>query len=234
MSQKKRILGIIPARGGSKGLPGKNITSLSGRPVINWTIEQALAAKLLDRVIVSTDCPEIAEIAKAAGADVPFLRPAEFAQDNSSVVDAVVHALETLNESFDGFCLLEPTSPLRKEGDIDSAVRLLLDEWENTDAVISVGEPHLENPYLCKNISANGYLDSLMSQTLTAQRQELPRAYFPYGVFYGLNVQTFLRCRTFYPNRIRPYFVERWQNYEINDGIDLLVIEAIMKNYLHL
>lgn len=234
MSSKKRFLGVIPARGGSKGLPRKNITSLCGRPLIHWTIEQAKAAKLLDRVIISTDCPEIAEIARDAGADVPFLRPPELAQDNSSVVDAVVHALGALDESFDGFCLLEPTSPLRKNGDIDAGIQLLVDEWENTDAVISAGEPHLENPYLCKSISPTGYLESIMPQSLTAQRQELPRAYFPYGVFYGLNVQTFLKCRTFYPSRIRPYLVERWQNYEINDVIDLITIEAIMKNYLHL
>jgi len=122
MYKGKKILALIPARGGSKGLPGKNIKPLLGKPLIAWTIEQAKASKYVDRVVVSTDDDEIAEVAIRYGAEVPFLRPKELARDDSPTIDAILHALDFFSdkgERFDLLALLEPTSPLRDSEDID-------------------------------------------------------------------------------------------------------------------
>ncbi|CEO88250.1 acylneuraminate cytidylyltransferase family protein [Syntrophaceticus schinkii] len=126
MYKGKKILGLIPARGGSKGLPGKNIKPLCGKPLIAWAIEQGLASKYLDKVIVSTDDEEIAKVSRSFGAEVPFMRPGELATDAAKTIDVVVHALEFLKQrgglEFDYLALLEPTSPLRKNGDIDKSI----------------------------------------------------------------------------------------------------------------
>src|SRR2546427_2195706 len=126
-----RVLGVIPARGGSKGLPRKNVRPMLGKPLIAWTVTQAAKSNYLDRVIVSTDDDEIAAIARAHGADIPFIRPAELARDDSPVADAVVHALTTLKNAGDSYgfvALLEPTSPMRRRGDIDCGLKLRSEE----------------------------------------------------------------------------------------------------------
>ena len=130
MYKNKRILSIIPARGGSKGLPNKNIRPLLGKPLIAWTIEQAKQSKYIDRIIVSTENNEIAEIAKEYGAEIPFIRPKELAMDNTPVLEAILHAmdfLETKNDSHDILLLLECTSPMRYEQDIDGVINKLID-----------------------------------------------------------------------------------------------------------
>jgi CMP-N-acetylneuraminic acid synthetase len=117
MINGKRVLAVVPARGGSKGLPGKNIRMICGKPLIDWTIQAALKSRFIDELIVSTDSPEIADIAAKAGASVPFLRPAGLATDTSPTIDVVEHVLEhfrAASESFDYLVLLEPTSPLRR------------------------------------------------------------------------------------------------------------------------
>ena len=133
MYKNKTILGIIPARGGSKGLPGKNILDIAGKPLIVWTIERAINSKYLDRVIVSTDDSEIAEISKKYGAEVPFTRPEELAEDTTPMMDVIFHALDffkSKNMAFDYIALFEPTSPLRKINDIDNAIKQLIDNEE--------------------------------------------------------------------------------------------------------
>ncbi len=137
MVSGKKVLAVIPARGGSKGLPGKNIKSLQGKPLIAWSIELANRSSLIDRVVVSTDDAEIAEIAKAAGADIPFLRPAELASDSSPTKDALVHCVENLNENYDMLVLLQPTSPLRTIETMEACIHLCADAGKT---VISVSE----------------------------------------------------------------------------------------------
>jgi len=232
MIQGKRVLAVIPARGGSKGVPRKNIRLINGHPLIAWTVRQALASNHTTEVIVSTDDEQIAQVALSYGAAVPFLRPTELAQDDSPTVDAVLHVLSNLPESYDICCLLEPTSPLRKPRDIDESVTLLESKWDTTDAVVTVGEVHLESPFICKKISDEGYLEPVVPATKYYQRQQLPKTYFPYGVFYGAKVDTLISEHTFYPKRTRSYFLERWQNFEIDDELDLLIVETIMKGYL--
>ena len=129
MYKGKTILGLIPARGGSKGLPRKNIRPLLGKPLIAWTIEQALASEYLDRVVVSTDDEKIAEISRKYGAKVPFMRPKESAADEARRIDVVLHAIDWMEKndnSYDLIMLLQPTSPLRTSEDIDKAIKLFI------------------------------------------------------------------------------------------------------------
>src|SRR3989338_10083303 len=231
-TNKRKILAFIPARSGSKGLPGKNIIKVAGLPLIAYSINSGRSAKLVDKILVSTDSPQIGRVAKRYGAIVPFLRPAKLATDTVQTIDAVMHALRWLEDSgeqYDAVALLEPTSPLRKAGDIDRAIKILLDNWEKTDAVVSLGEIALESPYIAKKVQ-NGYVRPLIKVPgLTTRRQDLPKAYFPYGVIYLCKTTTLEKEKTFYPKRIMPYYIERWQNYEVDDIWNLVTIEAVIK-----
>ncbi|PJE51054.1 MAG: acylneuraminate cytidylyltransferase [Candidatus Yanofskybacteria bacterium CG10_big_fil_rev_8_21_14_0_10_36_16] len=232
-NKTKKILAFIPARGGSKGLPGKNIINIGGLPLIAHSINSAQKSKLITRIIVSTDHKKIVRVANKYGADVPFLRPQELATDKSPTIDAVLYTLDQLSkdeEKYDAVALLEPTSPLRKTQDIDNAIKILINNWNKTDAVVSVGEINLESPFYAKKIE-KGFIKSLINiSRLTMRRQDLPRTYFPYGVVYLCKTKTLQKERTFYPKRIMPYFIERWQNYEVDDIYDLKVVRAIMRH----
>ena len=223
-------IAIIPARGGSKGLPGKNIRLLCGKPLIVWSIEQALQSGIFDTVVVSTDSKEIADIAAKHGAKVPFLRPPELSTDIATSVDVVLHTLDfykQMNNHFDIFALLEPTSPLRKKGQLQTMLTKLRSS-DHADAIVSIGEIHLEHPYIVKKIDNNGYLVPFMSQiNQISRRQDLNTSYFPYGVAYVVKTKCFLREKTFYPQKTIPFLIERWQNYEIDDYWDFECIEKI-------
>jgi CMP-N,N'-diacetyllegionaminic acid synthase len=227
-----RILGFIPARGGSKGLPGKNTLPLCGKPLVAWTIQQAQRSRYLTEVIISTDSPGIARVAEEHGLPVPFLRPDELARDDSPVSDAVLHTLAWLEERgrrFDILALLEPTSPLRKEGDIDGAIELFLSRYEEADALVSVGKVHLESPYYMKEIRDGFVQPFLPAEKVHYHRQQLKKVYFPYGVIYMSKVDAFRKTRTFYQDRTIAYPIERWQNYEIDDLHDMICVSAIME-----
>lgn len=233
MFKSKKIIGIIPARGGSKGLPGKNILPLLGKPLIVWTIGQALKSKYLDKVIVSTDDDEIADISEHNGAEVPFLRPGELAEDTTPIADVIIYTLDFLkkkNISYEYICLLEPTSPLRKDNDIDNAICLLIDNEMKADSVVSVGEVHLEHPAIMKRV-IKGYVKSYgnISESLF-RRQDLDKVFFPYGVIYLSKTETLIKHKTFYQERTIPYFIERWQNYEVDDLFDFICIEAVLNH----
>jgi CMP-N,N'-diacetyllegionaminic acid synthase len=225
------VLALVPARGGSKGLPGKNLRSLAGKPLVVWSIEQALATPEVTRVMVSTDDPQIADVARAAGAEVPFLRPAELARDDSPTAGAVLHALDFLaarGEEFDAVLLLEPTSPLRAAGDLGRAIATLRDRWEDADSVVSLGEIHTESPFVAKTVAA-GRVAPLLPPTGSTRRQDLPTAYFPYGVAYLTKVSVFRATQAFYHTSSVPLLIERWQNFEVDDAVDFLCVEAVMR-----
>lgn len=236
MYKNKKCLGIITARGSSKGLPGKNIKMLLGKPLIAWTIGKALASKYLDRVIVSTDSDEIAEISKKYGAEIPFKRPKRLAGDRVSSEDVVFHAIDYLKkrgDTFDYIALFEPTSPMRKKDDVDRPIAMLIDNERMADSLVSLGKVSLEHPAVIKKVDENGYMiPFIKNQEKVVRRQELSDAYFPYGVIYLSKVQALSKYRSFYQKRTIPYFIERWQCYEVNDIYDFLAIEAIMKKEL--
>lgn len=235
MLKNKKILAMIPARSGSKRLPGKNIKKLLGKPLIAWTIEQAKKSKYIDKLIVSTDYEKIAEISKKYGAEVPFLRPKELARDDSPSIDAIFHAIhwfEARGEYYDILIVLEPTSPLRKDDDIDKAIKLFFESFEKADSLVSVGEVHLENPYITKKIKAGFLRPVIKTDKIFYQSRQLPKVYFPYGVIYLSKVDALKKYKTVYQEKIIPYFIERWQNYEIDDIYDFMCVEAIIKQRL--
>lgn len=220
-----KILAIIPARAGSKRLPLKNIKPIFGKPLVAWTVEQALQCKYFNKVIVSTDCKDIAGIAESHGAEVPFMRPDELSQDHSSSMDLVEHALTALSvkgESFDIVALLEPTSPLRFKSDLDQAMSTFLEKIADYDALISVGEIEREHPAIIKSIHENKIQPFL-------HNCEKKAAYFPYGVIYASKVSTLLQTKTFYQARALAYKIARWQNFEIDDLVDFHCVERIME-----
>jgi len=233
MYKQKKILGLIPARGGSKRLPGKNIKVLNNKPLIAWTIEQALNSKFLDKVIVSTDDKEIAHISKQFRAEVPFIRPDELSSDKALSIDVAIHALEflkTSREEYDYLALLEPTSPLRKPDDIDNGIRKLIDLPE-ADGLVSWGLVHLEHPMIVKRLK-NNFMVPYTNLPQIKQSQEADEAYFPYGVIYLSKVESLYKNNTFYPEKTIPLLIERWQNYEIDDEVDFFVIEILIKKYM--
>jgi len=233
MYKDRKILALIPARGGSEGLLRKNIRDLLGKPLIGWTIEQLNCSRYPDRVVVSTDDEEIAEVSKRYGAEVPFIRPKELATSESPTVDTVFHSLdyfEDKGEVFDYVALVEPTSPLRKKEDIDSAIEKLIDNEDFADGLVSVGRVTLEHPIIVKRIDDNGYLRSFyQTEQAVTQRQQLDEAFFPYGVIYISKVKALRQHGSFYQPRTLPYFIERWQNYEVDDMYDLLCVEALLR-----
>jgi len=187
MIQGKNVIGIIPARGNSKGLPGKNILKLCGKPLIAWTIEAALHSKYLDEVMVTTDSSEIAAVAKKFGAQVPFLRPAELATDTSPSCDAIVHTLEFYQRErdrrFDYLCILEPTSPLREVQDIDKPLEILLQK--QAGAIVGICKTEEINPAFLVEMDETKILKYLSDEkTRTQRRQEIHDVYFFEGTIY--------------------------------------------------
>jgi len=232
MYKSRRTLALIPARGGSKGLPGKNIKPLLEKPLIGWTIEQASKSNYVDEIFVTTDDKVIAGISETFGAHAFPLRPAELASDTSKVVDTMLYVLkmfEGKGKVFDYLLLLEPTSPLRRRDDIDNAIQKLIDNEADVDSLISVGEIALEHPMYTKRIDREGYVQSYQDvKDSSVLRQSVPKAYFPYGVVYLSKVEAIRKYNAAYAGRILPLFIERWQNYEINDIYDFACVEAIL------
>ena len=232
MYKEQKILAIITARGGSKGLPGKNIKKLHGKPLIAWTIEHVKNSKLIDYLFISTDSKEIAEICEIYGQCVTELRPAYLATDSSSSMDVIVYTLERLKsygQEYEYVMLLEPTSPMRKKGDLDNMIKLAVDNSDK-DGVISVGKVHLEHPMIVKKISEEGNIvPYMMGQAVAYQRQQHDEALFPYGVGYLIKTVVFNAEHTIYTSNMLPYYIERWQSYEIDDIYDFKCIETILQ-----
>lgn len=233
MINDKTVLAIIPARGGSKGLPGKNIRLLNGKPLIAWPLEAALNSHYIDRVIVTTDDLAIAEIAKEYGAEVPFMRPAEFALDTSPSSDAIIHALHACSiegKTYDYFVLLEPTSPLTQSTDIDKALEMLLDS--QALAIVGASKVETAHPVYCATIGEDGLLKPFLRDRFEQpiRRQDIDCLYFFEGSLYISEVKKYLETKTFYHEQTLPYLVPAWKALEIDTLLDFFKIEAVMKN----
>ena len=182
------VLAIIPARGGSRGLPGKNLRPLAGHPLIAYSIAAGLQAKLVDRVICSTDSEEIADVARQYGAEIPFMRPAELAQDDSPDIEFFNHAIAELGKTGyrpDIIVQLRPTDPIRKPGLVDEAVQMMIDN-PNAHSVRTITEPGY-SPYKMWTINEAGTLDPLLqvpgvAEPFNLPRQELPEVWWHIGV----------------------------------------------------
>lgn len=200
-----KILGIIPARGGSKGVPGKNIKPLGGKPLIVYTIEAAKQVKILTDCVVSTDSEDIAAVARSFGADVPFIRPVELATDSARSIDVVLHALHEMqkqNRHYDALILLQPTNPFRSVRFIEEAIQKFISG--NYDSLISVlPVPHEYNPHWVFEPDENGTLKlATGEQEIISRRQELPPAYFRDGSIYITSTELLHTKNSFYGNRL--------------------------------
>ncbi|MGX5820024.1 acylneuraminate cytidylyltransferase family protein [Chitinophaga lutea] len=226
-----RILTVVPARGGSKGLPGKNIRPLLGKPLIAWSIEQGLASKYVDEVIVSTDDDQIAAVALEYGARVPFLRPSRLAEDSTSTADVLVHLIEELEkagEYYDYIMLLEPTSPLRETGDIDAAFERL-QSTPDARSIVGICQVESQHPAFCVTLTPGEFIRS-GNDFKVLRRQEIDQLYFYEGSVYISDMETYKQHKNFYHRQTLGYEVPKWKSFEVDDITDFLIVEAILKN----
>lgn len=225
MIKGKKIVGVVPARGGSKRLAGKNLLPLGGRPMIGWTIDAGLNAKALDRLIVSTDDPAIAEIARQCGADVPFLRPAGLARDESTSEDALMHALDNAGEAFDIAVLLQPTSPLRQSEDIDSALETFI--GSSGSAGVSVYAPAKPLAW-SMTVDTSGHLTRIFGPGCAAGAAPLT-VYVPNGAMFIVDVASFRHQKTFYPADTVPLVMPASRSIDVDTADDLMLAEHLLR-----
>jgi CMP-N,N'-diacetyllegionaminic acid synthase len=228
----EKVLGLILARAGSKGLPGKNLRDLGGKPLIAWSIDAGRQSARVDDVVVSTDGEAIAAVARQCGADVPFLRPPALATDEAASIDAVEHAVDWLNErgrSYGYLVLLEPTSPLREASDVDRALEMLA--ASDAGAVVSVCRADVAHPSFMYRIGADGRLEPYLSaQPDGLRRQDIEPLYYLDGTVYVSRVDTLRSRRSFYHEGTVGYEVPKWKAPEIDDEVDFMLVEAIMRH----
>lgn len=230
MYNGKVVLCIIPARGGSKGLPGKNIKKLSGKPLITYSIEQARDSKYIDRVIVSTDSREIADISEKYGAEVPFMRPKKYAEDNSSIFDVLLHAMDRLEKkekySFDILVLLHVTAPLRNSEDIDNCIELLVKK--DADNIFSV-TPANRNPYFnMVEVSKDGKV-RLIKKGSFATRQSAPEVFDMNASIYVWWKDILKKKKRTLLENSHIYIMPKERSVDIDDAIDFKIAETLLK-----
>ena len=228
MFDDHKILALIPARGGSKGIKNKNIIDLCGKPLIQYSIDAAKNSKYVDDVVVSTDSELIAEIAKKIGADVPFIRPAEFAQDKSKSSDVVIHAVNALKQmgrEYDCVVFLQPTQPLRTSEDIDNSISIFY--RNNRKSVLSVCE--VENhPLLIRTIE-NGELKSLLNVNSSVRRQDMPKYYCVNGCIY-INAIEEINSNLSQNDNLMPYIMDASRSVDIDELSDLDLARHYLEN----
>jgi CMP-N,N'-diacetyllegionaminic acid synthase len=225
-----RVLGIVTARGGSKGVPRKNVRELAGKPLIAWTAEAARAATRLSRVVLSTDDEEIAEVGRRAGLDVPFMRPAELALDSTPslpVLQHVVRTLEASGERYDATCLLQPTSPLREPATIDRCIELL--ESSGADSVVTVlPVPAEYNPHWVFFQDPAGALVPAMPGPLIPRRQDLPAAFHREGQVYVTRRDVLIEQSSLYGAKTVGYAIDPRASVNIDTPEDWARAEAML------
>jgi len=225
------VIAIIPARGGSKGVPGKNTKLLDGIPLICHTILAAIESKLISRVIVSTDDTEIATAAVEYGAEIPFMRPLGLAQDDSMVMDTYFYTVDRIaNESsgvVESFVALLPTAPLRLPEDIDNAVSVFL--RKKADSVVSVTEAPIPIQWYRKIGGAGVLSDYISGFDAVSNRQELEQAYVPNGAVYVFQTERLRETRQYYMDKTYPYIMPAERSVDIDETLDFDWAEFLIK-----
>ncbi|MGR5064416.1 acylneuraminate cytidylyltransferase family protein [Photobacterium sp. DNB22_13_2] len=229
MINGKKVLAVIPARGGSKRLPGKNTKHLGGKPLLSWTIEAASNSKQIDRVVVSTDAEDIASVARAYGAEVPFMRPVDLSGDHASTDSAIFHALENVGEEHEIVVILQPTSPLRTAEDIDNALALLADP--TVKGVVSICECE-HTPLWCNTLPDDKAMGDFLRPSLLGKRsQDLPQYYRLNGCIYAFDVVSFkMNKGTFYSDTVKAYIMPSERSVDIDTQVDFCFAETLI-NY---
>lgn len=229
MYKNRKILAIIPARGGSKGVPFKNIIEVGGKPLIKYSIDCARESKYIDRTIISTDSLEIKRTAESCGGDVPFLRPAELAQDTSKTIDCLVHAVNWLKErgeEYDYLILLQNTVPLRKGWQIDEAVEKLFNS--NARSLVSVTEVD-EHPILMRTLNEDDTVKNLLNMNSTVRRQDFPKFYKVDGAIYIQKLDEYFNLETSLNDGKLAYILDRKYSTDIDSYLDIKVIEYYLE-----
>ncbi len=234
MYKGKRVVALIPARGGSKGVPLKNIRALAGSPLISYSISAAKGSKYLDRVLVSTDSEEIASIAKVYGAEVPFLRPKHLAEDASKGIDVVLHATDWLRknstESYDLLLLLQPTSPLRTAADVDGIVEELIDSGSAARCLVSVCECE-QHPLWANQLPPDLSMESFVLDSVkNKNRQELPVYYRFNGALYLSEISYLEETKSFLGPWTKAYIMPQDRSLDIDTPQDFALAEILIKD----
>jgi N-acylneuraminate cytidylyltransferase/CMP-N,N'-diacetyllegionaminic acid synthase len=216
---------LITARGGSKGIPRKNIRLIAGKPLIVWTIEAALRSSLLSAVVVSTDDLEIAEVARQAGAQVPFMRPAELAQDQTPGVDPVLHALDQLPQ-YDSVLLLQPTSPLRTTEDIDGFLTLV--DQRKSPSAVSITEAGT-HPYWTYRLNADQTMTQFVEEVSIGCRQDLPPIYSLNGAMYFADVSWLRNKCSLVSAETVAYVMAKEHSVDLDTPLDWKLAELLLK-----
>lgn len=224
MIEGERVLAVIAGRGGSKGLPRKNIRDLGGKPLIAWSIEAARQSRYIDRAIVSTDDTEIADVARQWAGDVPFLRPAELATDEAPIVASLLHAADSLAEQYRYVVLLQATSPFRLGSDIDAALDLC--RTQGAPACVSV-TPSPKARWL-QEMDATGHLVALFEND-GSRRQELGLAYEPNGAVYVAELDWLRRQNSFYTLETLGYVMPPERSVDIDTVLDFYFAEGVLR-----
>lgn len=222
------MIAIVPARCGSKGLPGKNVKDLLGKPMIAYTIEEALRSKYITEVIISTDCKEIEQVAVRYGAKSPFLRPEYLAGDTAKAIDNYMYTIDKLNSEFDydieDFLVLQPTSPLRTVEDIDGAIELF--RQKDAQSVISYTEEHHPIEWH-KYITKDGKFENIFEEKLL-NRQEIKKSYYPNGAVFVFKYEL-IKQKKYYSDESYAYIMPRFRSVDVDTIEDFKYIEFLMR-----
>lgn len=228
------VLFVIPARGGSKGLPKKNIKPIAGKPLIAWSVEAATKAATLIGdcdVIISTDSQEIADVAKQYGAQVPFLRPAELANDTAASIDVILHAIdfmETSGKQYKYIAMIEPTSPQRDEHDLVNALNELKNN-KDAESIVGVCKTESCHPLFLTKLN-KGFLEPYENKTYKVyRRQEIDEVYFFEGSMYISKIESLKKRKSFYHEKALGFEMPKWKSFEIDDMVDFLIIEKLLQ-----
>lgn len=224
MIDGKRVLGIIPARGGSKGIPRKNLRLLAGKPLLTWTIEAARDSHYLDRVILSSEDEAIIAVARKWGCEVPFIRPAELARDDTPGIEPVLHAIHSIGGNYDYIVLLQPTSPLRTTEDIDGCISHCV--RGNAPACVSVTAV-AQHPSWMHTLDSQGRLLPLLSWSSADCRQDLPPVYLENGAVYVARTDYLMSRRDFITTETIAYIMPAARSVDIDTTLDLLLCAII-------
>lgn len=229
--EPKKVLGVITARGGSKGIPKKNIKDLGGKPLIAYTIEASQKSKYITHLIVSTDDTEIADVCKRYNVEVPFLRPAELALDTTKHLPVIEHAVrcmeEKLHETFDFVVILQPTSPFRLPEDIDNCIEMLAKT--NADSALSMVEVDENHPMKMKKIVDGKVLPFSVVEPEGARRQDLPPAYKRSGAVYVVQRNNIIEKNILYGENLVGVIVPKERSIDIDNELDWIKAEYMLK-----
>jgi CMP-N-acetylneuraminic acid synthetase len=225
-----RVLGLIPAKGGSTRFPRKNIARLAGRTLLEWTADAARSSGIIDRLVLSTEDEAVAAMGRAAGIEVPFLRPAELARDPAGVAQVALHALDALeatNARFSTLVILLPTCPLRTGSDVRAAYKLFI--AKDRPFVMSVSE-YSHTPFAALRMDEEGALDPWFPAYHGRKSQEMPRAYRANGAIHVLDVEKFREARTYFGRPLVGYVMPRERSIDIDTPADLAEAEALLRS----